>query len=138
MKLSARNQLKGVITDIEKGSVNGIVTLNADGIILRGTISLNSIESLGLTVGKEAFAIFKATEVMIAIGTLNISARNQIEGVITEIEEGSVNGIVTIQANSFYVSSTISMSAIRELQLTVGSKATAIIKATSVMFGVED
>lgn len=138
MKLSARNQLKGTITAIEEGAVNGIVTLNANGITLKGTISLNSIKSLELAVGKEAYAIFKATEVMIATGQLNISARNQIKGTITSIEEGSVNGIVTLNTDSFTISSTISMSAIKELQLSIGLKATAIIKATSVMFGVED
>ena len=64
MKLSARNQLKGKVVSIEKGAVNGIV-----GIALKGTstISLNAISELGLAVGKEAYAVIKATSVMVGV-----------------------------------------------------------------------
>lgn len=68
MKLSARNQLKGKITDIQKGAVNGIVVLDiGGGNKISSTISMNAIEELGLDVGKEAYAIIKATSVMVGI-----------------------------------------------------------------------
>lgn len=68
MKLSARNQLKGTITKIEDGAVNGIVIIQiAGGQELASTISMDSIKSLGLTVGKEVYAVIKATSVMIGI-----------------------------------------------------------------------
>lgn len=68
MKLSARNQLKGTIVDIEKGAVNGIVKIDiGGGNIISSTISMNSIDELNLEVGKEAYAVIKATSVMIGI-----------------------------------------------------------------------
>jgi len=68
---------------------------------------------------------------------MKLSARNQIAGTITDIEEGAVNGIVHLDANGVKISSTISMNAIRELGLKPGMKAYAVIKSTSVMIGVD-
>jgi molybdopterin-binding protein len=68
MKLSARNQFKGTIISIDEGSVNGIVKLDiGGGNVISSTISMNSIRELGLEVGKEAYAVIKATSVMIGI-----------------------------------------------------------------------
>ncbi len=68
MKLSARNQLKGTVVAIEKGAVNGIVKIDiGGGNIISSTISMNSIDELQLEVGKEAYAVIKATSVMIGI-----------------------------------------------------------------------
>ncbi|HML68117.1 MAG TPA: molybdopterin-binding protein [Clostridia bacterium] len=68
MKLSARNQLKGTITSIKVGTVNSIVTLGiGGGNIVTSTISNNAVEELGLKIGMEAYAIIKATSVMIGI-----------------------------------------------------------------------
>lgn len=72
------------------------------------------------------------------MSAMKISARNQLKGVITEIEEGAVNGIVKLDiGGGNVISSTISMASIRELELAVGKEAYAIIKATSVMMGVD-
>lgn len=68
MKLSARNQLKGTIIDIQEGAVNGIVKLDiGNGNIISSTISMNAIRELELEVGKTAYAVIKATSVMIGI-----------------------------------------------------------------------
>ncbi|TLD81530.1 molybdenum-pterin-binding protein [Helicobacter sp. MIT 05-5293] len=68
MKLSARNQLKGKIVAIEKGAVNAIVKIDIGGSnIISATISLESINELKLEVGKEAYAIIKATSVMVGV-----------------------------------------------------------------------
>ena len=136
MKLSARNQFAGTITNVNEGAVNGIVTLKSDDTVITGTISMAAIKELGLEVGKEAVAIAKATEVLVGIGEFKLSARNQFRGTVENINEGAVNGIVTIAlADGHKVSATISMAAIKELELEVGKEAVAIIKATSVMFG---
>lgn len=67
MKISARNQIKGKIIAIEKGSVNAIVKIDIGENILSSTISLESIKELNLEIGKEAYAIIKSTSVMIGI-----------------------------------------------------------------------
>ena len=68
MKLSARNQFKGKVVDIQEGAVNGIVKIDiGGGNVMSATISLNAIKELGLEVGKEAYAVVKATSVMVGI-----------------------------------------------------------------------
>ncbi len=67
MKISARNNLKGTVKKIETGSLNTVITLEiAPGVEISGTITKESAESLGLTEGKEAYAIFKASSVLFA------------------------------------------------------------------------
>ena len=68
MKLSARNQFKGTVIDIQKGAVNGIVIIDiGGGNVMSATISMNAIRELGLVVGKEAYAVVKATSVMVGV-----------------------------------------------------------------------
>ena len=67
MKLSARNQLKGTVSDIQEGAVNGIVTIDLGGTSIKSVITMDSIRELGLEVGKEAYAIIKASNVMVGV-----------------------------------------------------------------------
>ena len=68
MKISARNQLKGKVVSIQKGSVNAIVEIDiGGGNVITSTISLESLQTLQLEVGKEAYAIIKATSVMVGV-----------------------------------------------------------------------
>ena len=68
MKLSARNQFKGTILSIEEGAVNGIVQIDiGGGNIVTSTISMGSIRELGLKVGGPAYAVIKATAVMVGV-----------------------------------------------------------------------
>ncbi len=67
MKISARNQLKGTVIDIKEGAVNGVVTIDVDGNKLVADITMDSIKNLGLEIGKEAYAVIKATSVMVAV-----------------------------------------------------------------------
>ncbi len=68
MKLSARNQLKGKIVQIKEGAVNAIVVLDiGGGNTISSTISMDAVKELGLTVDAEAYAVIKATSVMIGI-----------------------------------------------------------------------
>jgi molybdopterin-binding protein len=70
---------------------------------------------------------------------MKLSARNQLKGKVVGIKEGAVNGIVLLDiGGGNKISATISMDAIKELGLKVGGDACAIIKATSVMIGIDD
>ncbi|MBB1585810.1 MAG: TOBE domain-containing protein [Propionibacterium sp.] len=70
---------------------------------------------------------------------MRISARNQLRGTVVSIEQGAVNGIVQIEvAPGLVISSSITNEAIRDLGLTVGGEAVAVIKSSSVMVGVQD
>ena len=68
MKLSARNQFKGKIVDIQEGAVNGIVKIDiGGGNVMSATISMNAIKELCLAVGGEAYAVVNATSVMVGV-----------------------------------------------------------------------
>ena len=68
MKLSARNQFKGVVTDILEGAVNDIVKIDiGGGNVMSATISKAAVEELKLEKGKTAYAVVKATSVMVGI-----------------------------------------------------------------------
>ena len=68
MKISARNQLKGKVVSIETGSVNSNIHLDiGGGNVISSTISIESVKELDLAVGKEAYAIIKATSVMVGV-----------------------------------------------------------------------
>ena len=70
---------------------------------------------------------------------MRISARNQFRGTVVSIEQGAGNGIVQIEvAPGLIISSSITNEAIRDLGLTVGGEAVAVIKSSSVMVGVQD
>ena len=68
MKISARNMLKGKIKRIKPGVVNTEVVIELPGgSDIVSIITKESAERLGLAVGKEAYAIIKASNVMIGI-----------------------------------------------------------------------
>lgn len=68
MKLSARNVLKGTVKKVTPGAVNSEVLLELPGGTEVVAIITNaSAESLGLQAGKEAYAVIKASNVMVAV-----------------------------------------------------------------------
>ena len=70
---------------------------------------------------------------------MKLSACNQLSGTVVAIEKGAVNGIVAIEvAPGLVITSSITNTSIEELGLTEGSEAVAVIKASSVMVGVEN
>ena len=97
--ISARNKIKSTVTEVKNGAVNAVVKLDAgNGINLSAVITMDSVNDLGLSAGKTCYATVKASEVMLANDKLKISARNQIEGTITEIKKGVVNAVVKLDA----------------------------------------
>ena len=68
MKLSARNLLKGKIVTVVKGAVNSEVTLELPGgDQIVSIITNTSVETLNLRDGADAYAVIKASNVMIAV-----------------------------------------------------------------------
>lgn len=66
MKISARNQIKGVVTEIKPGVVTARVMLDiGGGNRLSSVITMESVEELNLKPGDTVYAIIKSTEVMI-------------------------------------------------------------------------
>lgn len=68
MKISARNALKGTVKAVEVGAVNTEVVLEiAPGVEITAIITKSSAEKLGLSVGSEAYAVVKSSDVMVAV-----------------------------------------------------------------------
>jgi len=68
MKLSARNNLKGKVVALKVGMVNVEVDMELDGgAIVTSIITKESCENLGLEVGKVAYAVVKASSIMVAV-----------------------------------------------------------------------
>ena len=69
MRLSARNQLTGIVAAMEVGAVTTVVKVDLDGgQHVTASITKDAAEDLGLTVGDRVTAIFKSTEVMLGVG----------------------------------------------------------------------
>jgi len=68
MKVSARNVLKGTVKKVVTGAVNTEVILEiAPGVEITSMITRASAEHLGLAEGKEAYAVIKSSNVMVAV-----------------------------------------------------------------------
>jgi molybdopterin-binding protein len=67
MELSARNQLKGKVTDVRKGATTTQVRIDIGGQIVTASITNESADELKLEKGKTAYAIIKASSVMVAV-----------------------------------------------------------------------
>lgn len=65
MKLSARNQFKGKIVAVNKGATTAHVRVDLGGITVTSSITNEAVDDLGLKVGDEAWAVIKASDVMI-------------------------------------------------------------------------
>ncbi len=68
MEISARNSIQGTVKKIVHGSVNTEITLEvASGVELVSIITKSSAENLGLVEGKQAYAVIKSSDVMLAV-----------------------------------------------------------------------
>lgn len=67
MRFSARNQLAGTVAKVKTGSVNTEVQIDAQGLQVVAIVTNDSAEALGLAAGKPATALFKASQVVLAV-----------------------------------------------------------------------
>ena len=140
MKISARNQLQGTITHLTQGAVNSEVSLRlANDQVITAIITAASVAKLGLGVGKEAYAIIKASSVMLATGdAVATSARNQLAGVVSQVTAGAVNSEVVLDlGQGLEIAAIITKDSAARLGLVDGLSAQALIKASSIMLAVD-
>ena len=67
MRLSARNQLKGKIVEVKKGATTAHVQIDIGGQTITASITNELVDELKLEKGKTAYAIIKATSVMVGV-----------------------------------------------------------------------
>jgi molybdate transport system regulatory protein len=141
MKISARNTLAGTVMQVTKGAVNAEVDLTLkNGEKIAAIITNGSAESLGLREGKAAYAVLKASSVMIGkdIDAKKISARNVLRGTVAKVTAGAVNTEVALRlGGGTEITAIITNESSHALGLKDGDAAFAVFKASSVMVGVD-
>lgn len=141
MKISARNVLAGKVERVTNGAVNAEIDLKlGGGDAIVAIITNTSAASLGLKTGSSAYAVIKASEVMIGKGIerARLSARNILSGTVAAVHDGAVNSevIVRLQGGA-EVAASITKTSVHNLELKPGDVVSAIIKASNVMIGVD-
>ena len=140
MKISARNILPGTVTGVTKGAVNAEIVLSLrGGEIVVAIITNTSADRLALQPGTDAFAIIKASDVMVGKGLENakLSARNILSGNVAELNEGAVNSEVGIRLpGGTMLAASITKESVQALNLRMGDGVSAVVKASHVLIGV--
>lgn len=141
MKTSARNQFTGTITQVTVGAVNDEIALDVPGLgAIVAIVTHGSAVRLGLKVGTKAVALIKASSVIVVTNTQDVqfSARNHLQGQVTNIQTGAVNTEVLISLpGGAAVTAIITNESASTLELAVGTSAAALFKASSVILGVQ-
>lgn len=142
MKVSARNQFKGTVSEVRPGSVYTEVLIQLKGgDTLDATVTKESAESLAIAPGKDVIAMIKAPHVILVtdFGGYRISARNQLKGKVVEVKPGAINSEVDIALKGGErVTATVTNESVEALELREGQSVTAVFKAGSVMLAVAE
>lgn len=140
MKISARNVLAGKVKKVTKGAVNAeVVIALEEGDTVVAIITNHSVDSLGLKEGGSAYAIIKASEVIVGknVEGAKLSARNVLAGEVARLEPGAVNSEVEVRlGGGTPVVASITKASVQALELKQGDKVSAIIKASHVLVAV--
>lgn len=141
MKTTARNQFAGTVTSLELGPVSAQVTIalkSGDEIV--ATLTSTAAKRLGLKKGKEVLALVKASAVVLVsdFAGWRLSARNQLAGTVSRIERGAVASLVVLTLpGGAALSASVTNEGVQALDLKVGTAATAVFKAYSVMVAAQ-
>jgi molybdate transport system regulatory protein len=141
MQASARNQLFGSVKDVVLGAVNSeVVIALGGGDELVAAVTNKSVESLGITAGKEVVALIKAPQIIVVkdFGGYRLSARNQLNGTVEHIQKGAVNSDVVIKLDGGNtIAATVTNESVDTLGLKAGDAAAAVFKAGAVILGIK-
>lgn len=142
VKTSARNQYFGKVSAIRQGPVNVEVELSlTGGDRIHSVITHDGLEELGLAVGSEAWALVKASWVILALPEAadKLSARNRLCGRVSRLLPGNVNTeVVLALPGGNAVSAVVTNESAAALEAVEGKEMCAVFKASSVILGVNE
>jgi len=134
MQTSARNQLTGKIVELNNGAIMTEVKVEVgDGVHILATVTNKGSSSLDLKVGDNITALVKASSIVLCKQALKTTARNNIQGVVSEVKQGAVNSEVKIAVGSRVICAVVTNEAVSDLSITSGNTIYAIFKASSVI-----
>ena len=141
MQISARNQIVGIIEKISLGAVNAEILIKLrSGNSIVSIITNTATENLGLNIGDEVIAVIKSSNVLLSrqneIISNNKSNTNILKGEIEFITQSEINSEVLVNiGNEDKVVTIINTNSLKDMNLKIGSKVDAIIKASDIMIG---
>ena len=141
MRVSARNVFLGKVKEVRKGAVSTEVTIAlSGGEALCSVVTNESAGVLGLKPGMETYAFFKASAVILGkdLHDAKVSARNLLCGTADRVVHGPVNAEVTVVLpGGSVLTSIITDESAKRLSLAKGDHVCALVKASSVILGVD-
>ena len=141
MKTSARNALRGRVSKVQPGAVNCEVQIEVSPKVrIVAIVTRESVEDLGLEVGRPALALIASSFVILAEAdpTFRTSARNRIVGQVIRHERGAVNDEVVLEIDEGKtLTATITRESAEVLEIVPGLQLQALIKASHVILAVE-
>jgi len=141
MRVSARNVFLGKVKEVRMGAVSAEVTIGLKGgETLCSVITNESARVLGLKPGLEAYAFFKASSVILGkdLHNAKVSARNLLCGTVSRIVHGPVNAEVMVDLpGGGVLTAIVTEESTKRLLLANGDHACALVKASSVLLGLD-
>ncbi|RJG14148.1 LysR family transcriptional regulator [Pseudomonas cavernicola] len=139
MKTSARNQLFGKVSSIQRGEVNDQVEFHLDsGDRLLASITNDSTERLGLEVGEAIYALIKASWVLLVDSDFapNDPSDNLLRGEVRQTIRGAAETEVEIELpGGAHIAAVLSNEHADGLELSIGKPVAALIKASHIILG---
>jgi len=140
MKASARNQFAGTVSDVRVGAVYAEVDVAlTGGETIVASITKESVDTLAIKNGVKVIALVKAPQIIIVtdFGGYQLSARNQLKGLVTQVKPGAVNSEIDIDLRGGeQVTATVTNDSVETLGLRKGQEATAVFKAGAVILAI--
>ncbi len=142
LRTSARNQLAGTVSAVQRGAVNAIVTLALPGgaDTIQASLTITSLRELGLARGVPAVALVKAPSVFVAVDDatpLRLSVGNVLRGTVSGVEVGAVSTEVQARlAGGQTMVAMLSAESAQRLGLRVGLAVRLLFQESSVIVGV--
>ncbi len=141
MRISAKNVCYGRVCDIRVDKLLAEVSIELkSGHRIVSIITAESVETLGLVVGEAAYAVIKASSVLVSSDAdwLRFSAGNLLRGRIVSIRTDAVMGEVILDiGGGDTIAATVTAAGALNLNVNEGDDACAIIDASNVIIGIE-
>ena len=141
MRTSARNALRGVVTNIAADQLNAEVAVRvSEGTTIHASVTNESVRELGLCVGREAIVLIKAPFVMVALDEagLKTSARNSVPGVVARCERSAISAEVVIDVGGGKtLTANITAHSAKALKIKAGMKIHALFDAAHVILAID-
>ncbi|MBF0304751.1 MAG: TOBE domain-containing protein [Alphaproteobacteria bacterium] len=141
MKTSARNAFRCVVTEIKRGPVTAEVVMRlSDTAQLAAVVTADSLETLGIEIGREAVALVKSSFILLAPGAEppRVSARNRLVGTVSRREDGPINSEIVLDlGNGKTIAALVTRDSADRMELAVGAPACAMFKASHVILAVD-